>query len=384
MRSYSYLNTALKVLDAYDGRIPFSVWLKSYFKSEPKYGSKDRRYISDLCFGNFRLGHAFKDKEGYDRLLTGYFLTKSGPDIILSEQKPDWNERAGLSTKDKLLFLQAYGELEKIFPFRDQISKEIKIHSFNESFLIQPDLFLRIRPDKKEQVLRKLQNSKVEYGLVEENCIRLHNNTKIEKLLKQDEEVVVQDYSSQKVLDSLKDKNISNKGFAWDCCAASGGKSILLHDLFPNLKITVSDIRESIIINLRNRFKRAGIKQYDYFVADVSSPSFVPKKLFEVVLCDVPCSGSGTWGRAPEQLICFKKEMIQHYALLQKKIVINAASAVKKNGYLLYITCSVFAEENEEVISFVKENTPLNLVAADYYKGYEMKADTLFAALFTA
>jgi 16S rRNA (cytosine967-C5)-methyltransferase len=49
----------------------------------------------------------------------------------------------------------------------------------------------------------------------------------------------------------------------------------------------------------------------------------------------------------------------------------------------LYITCSVFKKENEEVVEYLKQNTSLQLKAMQYYKGYDKKADTLFAALFT-
>jgi 16S rRNA (cytosine967-C5)-methyltransferase len=57
---------------------------------------------------------------------------------------------------------------------------------------------------------------------------------------------------------------------------------------------------------------------------------------------------------------------------------------VKKNGCFLYITCSVFEKENEEVVSFIQNNLPLQLIAREYLKGYDEKADTLFVALFSA
>jgi 16S rRNA (cytosine967-C5)-methyltransferase len=67
---------------------------------------------------------------------------------------------------------------------------------------------------------------------------------------------------------------------------------------------------------------------------------------------------------------------------LQKSIALNAAKALKKNGYFIYITCSVFRKENEHVVSFLSENSSLALVEKRYFKGYDKKADTLFVALF--
>ena len=80
----------------------------------------------------------------------------------------------------------------------------------------------------------------------------------------------------------------------------------------------------------------------------------------------------------------FKKEKIEHYSNLQKKIVSNASKSLKKNGFLLYITCSVFEKENEELVKYAGENLSLQLQAMQYLKGYDKKADTLFVALFSA
>ena len=76
--------------------------------------------------------------------------------------------------------------------------------------------------------------------------------------------------------------------------------------------------------------------------------------------------------------------MIDYYSNLQKKIVSNASKTVKASGSFLYITCSVFRKENEEVVEFIKNNLRLQLHTAQYLKGYDKKADTLFVALFTA
>jgi 16S rRNA (cytosine967-C5)-methyltransferase len=107
----------------------------------------------------------------------------------------------------------------------------------------------------------------------------------------------------------------------WDCCAASGGKSILAYDQFSSLKLTVSDVRASILSNLRKRFERAGIRHYASFVADITSPRFQLNKTFDIVLCDVPCSGSGTWSRTPEQLSFFARSKSGSTRNFRKKSV---------------------------------------------------------------
>ena len=156
----------------------------------------------------------------------------------------------------------------------------------------------------------------------------------------------------------------------------------MAYDLMPGIELTVSDIRNSILVNLQNRFTEAGIKKYNSFVADLSDSSFVSHhSSYDLMIADVPCSGSGTWGRTPEQLQFFNAKKIEDYATLQKKIVTNIVPYIRTDGFLLYITCSVFHKENEEVVSFVQENLQMELVEMNVLKGYDKKADTMFAAL---
>jgi 16S rRNA (cytosine967-C5)-methyltransferase len=378
------LNTSKIIIEAYNGSMPLAPWLKQFFKANKKFGSKDRKEISHACYCFYRLGNAFQQLRFEERMLTGLFLCSFSSNKIINELKPEWNETIVLPLNEKIKLIPAQEEIKSIFPFFNELSEEIDREAFNDSFLIQPDLYLRIRPGKKEKVIRQLQKTSLEFALPADDCIQLPNQSKLDGV-NIDEDVVVQDFNSQKVVESFDNCQVSaaNRGLnVWDCCGASGGKSILFYDHFPNIHLAVSDIRESILINLQKRFKKAGIKNYDYFVADISSPDFTIQKKFDVIICDAPCSGSGTWSRTPEQLFFFKKEKISHYSDLQKKIVSNALKALGENGWLLYITCSVFKKENEEVVEFIQQNQSVRPVSMHYLKGYNKKADSLFIALF--
>lgn len=382
MRLSSYLLSAQTILAQYTGDIPFAAWLKNFFRLHKKFGSKDRKAIADLCFCFFRLGHSFANDTVEERLLIAQFLSHLQSPFI-QELKPEWAEKMNLPPGEKLGLLDSTQQ-QQIFPFEKEVSPQIDLSFFSLSFLQQPDLFLRIRPGKETQVLKKIQDAGIEFSK-EGDALRLPINTKADEVLHIDEEVVVQDRSSQQVLTPLlayrTNKNLPFT--AWDCCAASGGKTILLHDTYPAAKLTVSDIRESILANLKNRLKRAGIQHYRSFVADISRPHFLLPQTVDLVLCDAPCSGSGTWARTPEQLVFFKKGKIDDYALLQKNIARNAAKSLKQGGYFLYITCSVFQKENEDVVSYLQQEAGLQPLSQTYFKGCDSKADTLFAALFT-
>jgi 16S rRNA (cytosine967-C5)-methyltransferase len=176
----------------------------------------------------------------------------------------------------------------------------------------------------------------------------------------------------------------------WDCCAASGGKSILMADCFGQMDLVVSDIRKSILENLKERFHKAGIKKYRSCVADLSIPAsaanpiakIISSQPFDLILCDAPCTGSGTWGRTPESLYFFSQDKIAEYAALQRKIISNTITNLKKGGYFLYSTCSVFTAENEANIAFIQKQFQLTLIRQELFTGYAHHADTLFAALF--
>ncbi len=411
----SYLNSAAVILKTYTGTEPFHLYIKKYFTANKKFGSKDRKQISSLCYNFFRLGKALKNISAEERILLGTFLCGDNNEL-LQNLKPEWNDHLQKPLIEKLDFLNKQFEEEKIFPFADELSGEVDAEKFNISFLSQPKLFLRVRPGNTKKVTGKLSGAGIQYQL-SGNCITLSAGSKIDSVIELDKEAVVQDYNSQRVGEFLlsvrrepsdreavvQDYNSQRVGEfllsvrrepsdrVWDCCAASGGKSIMAFDINPKIELSVSDKRESILENLKKRFAKAGINKYNSFVADLStqqnvqaSEKFGVQTRYDLIICDVPCTGSGTWARTPEQLYYFKHQQIEKYAALQKQIVKNVIPYLKEGGKLLYITCSVFKKENEDAVNFIKENFNFSIDKQQLLKGYEMQADTMFAALLTA
>lgn len=319
-------------------------------------------------------------------MLVSLFLCADAPNEIIQNEKPEWNEKITLPLFKKIL--EAGIDIEKIFPFYDELSEGINVKLFNTSFLIQPKLFARVRPGKQEIVKQKLETAQIPFEEMNQSCLAFANGTKLEEVADINNEVVIQDFNSQRTGEFLSAASLPYPVNLWDCCAASGGKSIMAYDILQNIKLTVSDVRPSIIQNLHNRFSNAGIKTYYSFIADLTNGKnlrgALQDKKFDFIICDAPCSGSGTWSRTPEQLMFFKKEEIIRYSNLQKSICTNTIPFLKKGGYFLYITCSVFKRENEEISEFIQQKFDLNLIKIDSLKGYEIKADTMFAVLFQA
>ncbi|HEV8080896.1 MAG TPA: Fmu (Sun) domain-containing protein [Chitinophagaceae bacterium] len=394
MRSFSHLNSAAAILASYSGYEPFHLFIKKYFSANKKFGSKDRKQIASLCYNYFRLGHAVKNISAEDRILLATFLCETQPSEFFKSLKPEWNDLIEKPLEEKLSIVNHQFSIKDIFPFKDELSEGIDPNKFSLSFLVQPDLFLRIRPGNHKKVTGKLARAGLNYKVVSENCIALPNASKVDTVIELDKEAVVQDYNSQRVGEfiQLASDNGQRATFkVWDCCAASGGKSIMAYDINPIIELTVSDKRASILDNLHKRFAKAGIKKYNSFVADLSTDNCqLPTNKFDLIICDAPCTGSGTWARTPEQLFYFsknpadKKEAKEKYSVLQKQIVQNAIPYLKSGGHLLYVTCSVFKKENEDIVKFIQEELHLQLIKKEILQGYEIKSDTMFAALFTA
>lgn len=318
-----------------------------------------------------------------------------------------WLLMCNKTLEERIAFVEArYKQsIASIFPWQQALSDTIDRRLFTLSHLHQPDLFIRVRPGKEDIVKNKLMKANIAYKEVNANCLAFNNATKLDDVLELNKEYVVQDRSSQQVGQLLSSINCQPSVKVWDCCAASGGKAIMAYDIIPSIDLTVSDIRPSIIHNLRTRFQQAGITMYKSFIADLSSPkspgpkgsretyqpfnlstdqlpSQINQLYYDLIICDAPCSGSGTWSRTPEQLYFFKEEEIRRYSDLQKRIVSNVLPFLTKGGHLLYITCSVFKKENEDVVEFINEQFNLTMVDMQMIKGYESRADTMFAALF--
>src|SRR5690606_25297985 len=113
----------------------------------------------------------------------------------------------------------------------------------------------------------------------------------------------------------------------------------------------------------------------------IAKPGEVKRKLretkFDLVIADVPCSGSGTWGRAPENLLHFDCVRIDHYASLQSAILKELAGSVKEGGLILYVTCSVYERENEKQMELLS-SLGFKILGAKLLQGWADKGDSMW------
>ena len=150
--------------------------------------------------------------------------------------------------------------------------------------------------------------------------------------------VEIQDASSQAAVLS-----ISGTGRALDYCAGGGGKALALAAL--GWDVTAHDIDEGRMRDVPVRATRAGRDIAQCLPQDIGEAGF-----FDLVLCDAPCSGAGTWRRAPEAKWALTPERLDALTALQAQVLDAAAVHVGPKGQLVYATCSVLPRENMEQI----------------------------------
>jgi 16S rRNA (cytosine967-C5)-methyltransferase len=362
--------------------MPLAKFLPGFFRENKQMGSNDRRTASRLIYNYFRLGKASKVIPVTDRLFLAEYLCSNSSSPFLEYFKSGLNKQVELSLNKKIDWLQeeyTSFELEDVFPFHHHLSEGVEKQQFLQSFFIQPDLFIRLHPGKEKYVRTKIDEAQVPFEQEGELTLRLPNGTKLDQLFPDERPFEIQDLSSQQVGNLFRPQ----KGeYWWDACAASGGKSLLLFHQQPNIKLVVSDIRESVLENLDERFLSAGLRKYQKKMLDLTKDPepILHNYQFDGIILDAPCSGSGTWGRTPEMISQFREGRIESFQRLQRAIAQNAIKYLKPGKPFIYITCSSFKEENEENVNFLVSELGLKLEEQKLLKGYENKADTMFVA----
>jgi 16S rRNA (cytosine967-C5)-methyltransferase len=140
-----------------------------------------------------------------------------------------------------------------------------------------------------------------------------------------------------------------------DTCAAPGGKTLILAERNPEARIVACEQSESRLEALRHRLVSFA-DRIECRLADATE--LEANARFDVALVDVPCSGTGTLGRNPEIRHRLRPEDLPRQAERQRKILSAALNAIRPGGSVIYSTCSLEPEENEQVVNAVLAAAP--------------------------
>lgn len=387
----------------------------TYFKNRRYIGSKDRQAISALVYGIMRHRGScdwWALERGLSPLLMGaedaarirvlsylWLFEKTERDeigILFSGDKYAPNR---LTDKEKSIFVKlperevvapwVEGEFpEWAYPllrrrFGEDITQEMK------AFLTQAPLDLRVNSLKgtREEALKQLRNSGLSVLPTKLSSLGLRCESReniTQTIAFRDGLIEVQDEGSQLVADLIEAK----PGEAvLDLCAGAGGKTLALAAKLQNKgRIVATDTAEWRLKRAKERLKRAGVFNVELRELSSLQDKWLKRQneRFDHVLIDAPCSGSGTWRRNPDQKWNIGYKDIHELAELQKNLLNTAADIVKKGGSIVYATCSLFCEENQDVAESFLAQHPEFMLVEPYLSlsPYKNGTDGFFAAKF--
>lgn len=369
LRSRYY--SALKLLEDYNYPTPFPIFSKQFFRQHKKYGSKDRKAITDICYNYFRHGLGLKSMSKKHGLLWS-LLAFNIKDLQV------WTDLA-----KELEFSSDIGQFYDLESSRsiDEAYQRISTSFYKEGFLMPEFEHYNGAQNKgyRPKIWAKdhLDNLPGKLGIIGAKAIK--SNLSIP------ESIQIQDLSSQFLCSKI---TVQTEDKVWDVCSGAGGKSM---NLLYRQKGTfyLSDIRSSILNNAQSRIHKMGYKAY-FGESDLSknqplvfkNKGRVQRSFFDVILLDVPCSGSGTWFRSPEHFTNFDYTLLKEYVSRQKAIVKNAFPFLKKGGMLYYLTCSIFEMENAQVTHWIIDNFDVEPIEDICFDGIKHHADGMYFASF--
>lgn len=156
---------------------------------------------------------------------------------------------------------------------------------------------------------------------------------------------------------AVKALSVTDGAQILDICSAPGGKAVYMSELCPHGKVVACDLyphRVALIQKYKNRMHTPNVKAVQ---ADACVLNEEWKDTFDFVLCDAPCSCLGTFKKHPDVFLNKDESCISELATTQRQILENAAKYLKVGGAMVYSTCTLFEEENENVVhDFLEKN----------------------------
>lgn len=254
------------------------------------------------------------------------------------------------------LFIDSYGEnqAKKILEgLNDVPSVTVRVNNLKTDY---------------EEAWEKLVESgyDIEEGKVCPEAIQIKKGRSIEENpLFKSGMITVQDESAMMIAPCM---DLEENMIVLDLCSAPGGKACHSAEIMNNTgKVLAFDIHENKLSLIKDNAERLGIKNIRCGVLDAAIYSQSYKDKGDRVLIDVPCSGLGIIRKKPEIKWTKGKDSIKSLVKIQREIMLNAAKYVKKDGKLIYSTCTLSKEENEENIKWFIKNCPEFKIEPIYY-----------------
>ncbi len=366
------IEAVVHILDAVMGRNQYAdKALERYFKDNRKAGSDDRAFISEMVYDAVRhwnylvwfTGDGFSFKREGLWLLVGNLLFLKGYEL------PEWREFASINiakaaerAKRKNLprhILQSVSEeLDSLA--LEQMGEErwtAELAAMN----VPADVVLRANTLHTDVNRLKvlLQRSGVETETLSgyPDALKLKERSNVFRhSLFEEGFFEVQDAGSQTIAPFL---DVEPGMRVIDACAGAGGKTLHLACLMKNKgKIIAMDVEAFKLEELKNRARRNGISLIETRLIEGTKSIKGLSESCDRLLLDVPCTGSGVLRRNPDAKYKITRDFFRRVTALQGEILQDYSRMLRPGGKLVYATCSLFADENQNRVSAFLEKNP--------------------------
>lgn len=383
MKQSSQLQTVVELLREVTAlKTPLDGFLDTYYRNRRFIGSKDRRTITTTLYEMIRCRAlidyvllefctltALNDRL---RLIAFLVLIKKLPEQAILELFEGHTYGLPPLSAEEILHLGALQKTQNVaIHAPEAVQVNVPTWLFNQdlySHIFRPALFdelealnkaaptdIRVNPRKTSR--NALKNMLTEHDIRSEptphapHALRVEGRPALKALnLFKEGYFEFQDEGSQLITSLVAFKEPRT---ILDLCAGAGGKTVHLGCLLnEKSQITATDIQPKRLLEAKKRAQKAGLKNITFIDYPEHNPAILLEAhpQFECVLVDAPCTGSGTWRRKPELKWRLQREDIASMARLQEKILARASLLVCPGGNLIYVTCSIFYEENESIV----------------------------------
>lgn len=409
MQLEARVKSTIDLLDIFfSSRAPFDIVMSKYFKNNRWIGSGDRRAIAEFSYEIFRnfeklkfitqkitnnfgrffvLAHMrFSRKFSRKQIEEVFSGRKYAPEKLTEFEQKFLSKNLGK--------LPDYAQLnypEWLDPYLRRVFGEnsftYEMKALNGKACV--DLRVNSLIATKDQARELLRGFEIEDTKYANNGLRILNGriSRSHPAIR-DGIVEIQDEGSQLIAELCE---VRPGNTVVDYCAGAGGKTLALAAYMENKgRIFAMDKYPERLENAKKRFRRADVN--NVFCQEINSKWLKRhRESADVVLVDVPCSGIGTWRRNPDMRAKFCENDLNELLEVQAEILRTAQNLVKSEGRLVYSTCSILKEEDEDQIEkFLKEfdNFELQKVELNNYTGdflrltpFRNGTDGFFAAI---
>jgi 16S rRNA (cytosine967-C5)-methyltransferase len=391
---------AVVLANLLDFNSPADAKLSDFFRNNRELGTKDRAFVAESVYGVLRrlrylstvTANEENDPDDARKLILAWLLRVQGKSIremesVLNEQQTEWAHTIKAKSTDNLpLAVQAdvrdwlwtklvaqYGEAEALTICRsmhEQASLDLRVNTIKGN-----------REDTLKRMLAENTSNENTIEITPHSAIgiRMPGRMNISKhVLFTEGKIEVQDEGSQLLSYLVAPKRGQ---MIADFCAGAGGKTLAIGALMKNTgRLYAFDVSERRLQSLGQRLKRSGLSNlHAQVISSETDPKL--KRLngkFDRVLVDAPCSGFGTLRRNPDLKWRFEEKDIAELNIKQTNILARAAKLTKAGGRLIYATCSLLQDENENIAeAFLSAHPEFSLMPAnEILAQQQIKLDT--------